>query len=86
MSQIETKCLKLTAIIDGNREIITIIDTICADDYVLPSMVIYKAKAYYSGWHTNLEDEDPGTVFALSDKGWTNQVLGVEYLKLLFNS
>ena len=47
-------------------------------------MVIYKGKAHYKSWYTNLEDEDEATVFAISDKGWTNQVLGLEYLKQCF--
>ena len=31
-----------------------------------------------------MEDRDTDIVFAYSDKGWTSQVLGVEYLRLLF--
>lgn len=47
-------------------------------------MIIYKGKAHYRHWHDFLEEEDNETVFAYSDKGWTNQTLGIKYLKLLF--
>lgn len=32
--------------------------------------------------HLNAENRDTGS--CVSSKGWTNQILGVEYLKLLF--
>ena len=74
----------LIYILDGIRETVTVLETVAADRYTLPPMVIYKGKAYYKGWHTSLEGEDGGTVFAISDKGWTNQVLGLEYLQQCF--
>lgn len=66
------------------RETITVLETVAADEYVLPPMIIYKGKAHYRGWNQNLPAQDVSTVFALSNRGWTNQILGVEYLKLLF--
>lgn len=56
------------------------LETIAGDGRVLPPMIIYKGKAHYRHWHDFLKKEDNDTVFAYSDKGWTNQTLGVEYL------
>ena len=33
------------------------------------------------GWHKYLSEEDKDTIFSVSPKGWTDQVLGGEYLK-----
>ena len=71
-------------LVGGQRETITVLETISGDGRVLPPMIIYKGKAHYRHWHNNLGEEDKDTVFAYSDKGWTNQILGVEYLRLLF--
>jgi len=70
---------------DGNRELITAIETVAADGTVLPPMIIYKGKAQLMGWHKYLSEEDKETIFSFSPKGCTDQVLGVEYLKLLFD-
>lgn len=48
-------------------------------------MIIFKGEGQYLHWHLDLSAEDKDTVFAHSKKGWTNQVLGVEYLKLIFD-
>ena len=69
---------------EGNRELLTAIETMAADGTVLPPMIIYKGAAQYTSWHGYLNEEDKDTVFSFSPKGWSNQVLGVEYLKLLF--
>ena len=71
---------------DGDHELVTAIETVTADGSVLPSMLIYKGKGQYMQWHTYLNEEDEDTVFSFSDKGWTSQILGLEYLKLPFDS
>lgn len=70
---------------DGDRELVTAVECVAADGTVLPPMLIYKGKAQYAQWHRYLEEEDKDTVFSFSPKGWTNQVLGVDYLTLLFD-
>ena len=70
---------------DRNGELITAIETIAADGTFLPSMIIYKGQAQLAQWHNHLSEEDKDTVFSVSPKGWTNQVLGLEYLRLLFD-
>ena len=69
---------------DGDREIVTAIETVAADGSILPPMLIYKGKGQLMSWHKHLSVEDKDTVFSYSDKGWTNQILGVKYLEQLF--
>jgi len=64
---------------DGNREIITIIETVSAAGVLLPPMIIYKGQAHYKRW-TALVKAGDEAFFAISDKGWTSQSIGVEYL------
>lgn len=69
---------------DGNRELVTAVETIGADGTVLPPMIILKGKTQQAQWHSYLSEEDKDTIFSASSKGWTNRKLGIEYLKLLF--
>jgi hypothetical protein len=72
---------------DGNREMITVLETVSASGKLLPPFIIYEGKAHYAGWHSsNVEQQFDvqGSVFAVSPNGWTDQELGVQYLKQLF--
>ena len=69
---------------DGNYELITVIEIVAADSIYLPPMIIYKGQSQLAQWHKYLNEEDKDTIFSVSPKGWTSQVLGVEYLRLLF--
>ena len=64
---------------DGKREIITVIETVSAAGTLLPPMIIYKGQAHYKGW-TALVKKGDKAFFAISDKGWTSQSIGVDYL------
>jgi len=66
---------------DGTREILTVIECCCAALYVLPSFVIFKGAAHYMGWHT--ETSDTEAKFAYSPNGWTNDKLGLEWMRHL---
>lgn len=68
---------------DGDRHFITVIEGVSAAGVVLPPLVIDKAKAHYAGWHAYVSEEEPAH-FAYSDKGWTDNELGVLYLKKIF--
>jgi hypothetical protein len=70
---------------DGNRESVTVIETVSADGTVLPPFVIFKGKSHSIGWYRFVKKED-NTVFAVSDKGWTDQELGLEYLVKTFDT
>jgi len=56
-----------------------VIECCCAALYVLPSFVIFKGAAHYMGWHT--ETSDPEAKFAYSPNGWTDDKLGLEWLR-----
>jgi hypothetical protein len=64
---------------DGNREVVTVIESCSADLVVLPSFVIYKGAGQYMGWHS--ETSDPDAVFDSSPNGWTEDELDLEWIK-----
>ena len=63
---------------DGNREMLTVLECVSADCFILPAFVIYKAKSHLSGWHG--ETDDLTARFCLSNNGWTDNVLGLRWL------
>jgi len=69
---------------DGNREMVTVIETVSADGRVLPPMFIYKGSAHLMGWHAAVQNEEKAT-FAWSSKGWTDRELGLELVEPNFN-
>jgi hypothetical protein len=69
---------------DGNREMVTVIETISADGRVLPPMYIYKGSAHLMGWHAAVQAKDEAT-FAWSPKGWTDRELGLEWVEKNFD-
>ena len=67
----------------GNREWVTVVETICSAGWVLPPMIIFKGKTHRTDWfqNTNL----PGDwVIATSSNGWTTDELGFEWLQHVF--
>jgi hypothetical protein len=64
---------------DGIREMLTVIKCCSAGQFILPSFVIYQGSAHYMGWHS--ETSNPDAVFAYSKNGWTDDVLGLTWLK-----
>lgn len=68
---------------DGNRELVTVIETICGNGTVLPPLVIYKGTKKFMGWYQHLDDttEAAEYLFATSPRGWTSRKLGMEWLK-----
>ena len=65
----------------GNREWVSLIECISADGVLLPAFIIFKAKRQQQAWMDVLER--PNQV-ALSDKGWTNNELAVEWFQRVF--
>jgi hypothetical protein len=76
------KSPKLTQ--DGSRELVTCIETISADGRVLPPMYIFKGTVHLKGWYEEVQKEDLAT-FATSPKGWTDSVLGLNYIANTFD-
>jgi len=64
---------------NGTREMLTVNEYCCAALYVLPSFVIFKGAAHYMGWHTETSDRE--AKFAYSPNGWTDDKLGLEWLR-----
>jgi len=62
----------------------TVIEFISADGRVIPSFYIYKGTSHALGWHTHVKVNDEATTFAVSPKGWTDNELGLEWLKRNF--
>jgi hypothetical protein len=76
-----------SALQDGNREWITTIACICADGTALRPALIYQA-ASGNIQDTWLQDFDPTihqAFFATSPTGWTNNELGLQWLKQVFD-
>jgi len=64
---------------EGSRELITLIQSISAAGMMIPPFIIYKGGAQYMGWHDY--EENGEAVFALSSTGWSNDYLGLRWLK-----
>ena len=62
----------------GNREWVTLMETISATGKVLSPLYIYKGEAHTMGNH-DYQDRDPAA-FALSKTGWTNDKVGLLWL------
>lgn len=64
----------------GNREWVTVIQSICAAGYATPPFIIYKGRVHISAWYEET-DIPPNWVLSVSENGWTNNTLGLEWLK-----
>ena len=62
----------------GNREWVTVIESVSASGWSLPPMVIFEGKVHISTWYTDILPRD--WTIALSDKGWTDDSLGLAWL------
>ena len=69
---------------DGNWEMVTVIECISADGSVLPPMYIYKGSSHLMGWHATVQAQEKAT-FSWSKTGWTDRVLGLEWLARNFD-
>lgn len=65
----------------GNREWVSLIECISIDGRCLPLWVIFKGKQHQKSWYQALES---GGHIALLDNGWTNNELGLEWMKQCF--
>jgi hypothetical protein len=68
------------AIQQGNREWTTVIQGINATGWPIPPFIIFKGHHHLSAWYK--EDSLPyNWVIAVSEKGWTTNELGLQWLK-----
>ena len=72
---------------DGNRELLTVIECVSGDGRVIPSFISYKGAHHYMGWHRFTDRDDISATFRFSyaAKGWTNRILGMEWLVEVFD-
>ena len=77
----------LGAVQDGSREWITLIATICADGTSLSPGLIYKAVSgnLQDSWVQDFDPTTQHTFMASSPSGWTNDELGLSYIKSIFD-
>lgn len=70
---------------DGNREMVTVMECICADGTVLPPTIIYKAVGDVDqAWLAKEPWELPGALYGSSPNGWTSNRIGLEWLQRNF--
>ena len=71
---------------DGNRESLTVIETVCAGGYVLPPLIIFKGANHYMGCHQFTGgQESKNFQFSYSLKGYTSRTLSMEWLQKVFH-
>lgn len=70
---------------DGNREWVSVIETISADGCCLPSYIIFKAINQQKSWFEALEATHIEGAIATSPKGWTGNELGLLWLTKHFD-
>jgi hypothetical protein len=64
----------------GDREWVTVIQSVCAAGYATPPFIIYKGRVHISAWYE--EASIPRNwKLSVSENGWTNNALGLEWLK-----
>ena len=79
---------KLRSLIqDGSREWITLLACICADGSFLEPALIYKSTSgsIQDSWLQAFDPEDHQARFASSPTGWTNNDIGLAWLKQVFD-
>lgn len=64
----------------GDREWVTVIQSICAIGYATPPFIIYKGRVHISAWYEET-DIPRNWKLLVSKNGWTNNVLRLEWLK-----
>ena len=61
----------------GDREWVTVIQSICAAGYTTPPFIIYKGRVHISAWYNDI-NIPRNWKLSVSENGWTNNVLGLE--------
>ncbi|KAH7929520.1 DDE-domain-containing protein [Leucogyrophana mollusca] len=64
-------------LVNGDRELVTVIETVSADGIVLPPSVIFKAKRRNLAWGRN---NPCRASISISQNGWTDMDLGLQWL------
>jgi hypothetical protein len=72
---------------DGSREFITLIALICAAPSHIPPALIYQGESHdlQDTWLEDFDDSKDLAYFASSAKGWSNDLLGLQWLEHVFD-
>ncbi|RPA94081.1 hypothetical protein L873DRAFT_1702870 [Choiromyces venosus 120613-1] len=70
---------------DGNREMVTILETGCADGSFEDPMIIFKSEGISEGWVENEKFAIPdGVMVGYSPNGWTDNEKAMAFIKHFF--
>ena len=67
---------------NGNRELVTVVECICADGTWATPLVIYKGRAHYYGWYPSSSKGDFS--YGYSEKGYIDHDLLLNWLREIF--
>jgi len=68
---------------DNERELVTVLECIAADNYVATPCIIFKGKSHNYGWYpANFEGYSYS--YGVSDNGWIDIILYYEWLEKIF--
>jgi hypothetical protein len=72
---------------DGNHEFISLLACICADGTAIPPALIYQGKSgdLQDTWLEDFDSSSEEAHFAVSEKGWPNEQLGISWLTGIFD-
>jgi len=65
---------------NGKREFITALEAVSADGFVFPPHLIGKGSVHIFDWYKNVGEEDYNAPWAVSQKGWTDNKVGYDWL------
>jgi hypothetical protein len=68
----------------GNREWVTVIETVCARGFIIPPLIIFEAVMHQSIWYENGILPYDWSI-GVSENGWTNNEIGLIWLKNVFD-
>ena len=68
----------------GNREWVTVIECINSYGWAIPPLIILEGKVHISTWYKNGDLLDDWAI-GVSENGWTNNELGMTWLRTIFN-
>jgi hypothetical protein len=69
---------------DGSREFVSLLACICADGTAIPPALIYQGTSgdLQDTWLEDFDHSSDQAYFATSEKGWTNEDLGMKWLEI----
>ena len=69
----------------GDRDWVSLIETISLDGLALPPWIIFKGKLYQKSWYQQLEKSESRGYIATTENGWSNNEVGLAWLSECFD-